>query len=115
MLVSTRQHGDALVIQPMEPRLDAAVAISFKDAVRAAAQEPGSPVILDMSEVDFLDSSGLGAVVAAMKLLGAERPLELAALTPAVAKVFRLTRMDSVFTIHDDAPAAGTPTQRAAG
>lgn len=106
MEVSTRQIGEALVIQPMEPRLDAAVAISFKEAVRNATQSDGAPVILDMSRVEFLDSSGLGAVVAVMKMLGGDRPLELAGLTPAVAKVFRLTRMDSVFTLHDTAPTA---------
>jgi anti-sigma B factor antagonist len=39
------------------------------------------------------------------KLLGPDRPLELAALTPTVEKVFRLTRMDSVFTIRTTAPA----------
>jgi len=32
--------------------------------------------------------------------------LEIAALSPTVEKVFRLTRMDSVFTIHDSAEAA---------
>jgi anti-sigma B factor antagonist len=36
-----------------------------------------------------------------MKLLGAERQLELVGLTPNVAKVFRLTRMDSIFPIHE--------------
>jgi anti-sigma B factor antagonist len=58
--------------------------------------------------VHFLDSSGLGAVVGVMKLLAPERRLELAGLTPTVAKVFRLTRMDSVFTIHP-ALAEGLP------
>ena len=57
-------------------------------------------VVLDMSRVAFLDSSGLGAVVAVMKLLAPDRKLELSGLTPTVEKVFRLTRMDSIFTIH---------------
>jgi anti-sigma B factor antagonist len=100
-------HNPAgLVIRVNEARIDAAVAIEFKEAVRAAAEAPGSPVILDLSAVGFLDSSGLGAVVAIMKLLGPDRPLELAGLTPPVAKVFRLTRMDRIFTIHDTAPRA---------
>jgi anti-sigma B factor antagonist len=100
-------HNPAgLVIQVNAARIDAAVAIEFKEAVRAAAEAPGSPVILDLSSVGFLDSSGLGAVVAIMKLLGPDRPLELAGLTPPVAKVFRLTRMDRIFTIHDTAPRA---------
>ena len=34
------------------------------------------------------------------KLLGPDRVLELSGLTPTVEKVFRLTRMDSIFTIH---------------
>jgi anti-sigma B factor antagonist len=56
--------------------------------------------------VNFLDSSGLGAVVAVMKLLMPARKLELAGLTATVEKVFRLTRMDSVFTIHTVVPGA---------
>jgi anti-sigma B factor antagonist len=54
--------------------------------------------------VEFLDSSGLGAVIAVMKMLGPERRLELAALGPAVERVVRLTRMDTVFTIHAAVP-----------
>lgn len=106
MDITTRQDGQALVISVADSRIDAAVAIEFKEAVRKAADGSGSPVILDLSNVGFLDSSGLGAVVAVMKLLAPDRKLELAALTPPVAKVFRLTRMDSIFTIHDHVPGA---------
>lgn len=81
-------------------RIDAAVAILFKDEMRAATEQGQGRVILDLAQVDFLDSSGLGAVVAAMKQLGADRPLELAALSSTVEKVMKLTCMDRVFTIH---------------
>ncbi len=60
-------------------------------------------IILDMAQVDFIDSSGLGAVVAAMKQVGGGKVLELAGLSPTVQKVFQLTRMDTVFTIHSSA------------
>jgi anti-sigma B factor antagonist len=89
----------ALVIHVGEDRLDAAVAIRFKDKMREITAQPSASVILDLSQVDFLDSSGLGAIVAVMKSLK-PRKLELAGLTPNVRKVFHLTRMDSVFTIH---------------
>ena len=110
MDIATSRAGQALVIAVRDSRIDAAVAIEFKEAVRTEAEAPGNPVILDLSRVSFLDSSGLGAVVAVMKLLGPDRRLELAGLTPPVAKVFRLTRMDSVFTIHADASAAVAAT-----
>lgn len=98
--------GDVLVITPTEPRIDAAVAIQFKDGMRRLTQDKGGRVLLDLRCVDFVDSSGLGAIVGAMKQLGGQARLELASLTPNVAKVFRLTRMDTVFTIHDSADHA---------
>ncbi len=106
---------EGLVIRVNETRIDAAVAIEFKEAVRQAVDLPGDPVIMDLSQVAFLDSSGLGAVVAIMKMLAPDRKLELAGLTPAVAKVFRLTRMDQVFTIHQQPPPAVAPGLSATG
>lgn len=96
--------GRPLVARVRADRIDAAAAIAFKEGMRTVLEQPGAPVILDMGMVDFLDSSGLGAVVAVRKLAGPERPLELAALQPSVARVFRLTRMDRVFTLHETAP-----------
>lgn len=91
-------------------RIDAACAIQFKDRMRDLAQDGPDRVLLDMGQVDFIDSSGLGAIVSVMKMLGKGRKLELAALQPKVRKVLRLTRMDSVFEIHGSMQAA-----RAAG
>lgn len=106
MQISVGQAENALVITVLESRLDAAVAIAFKDIVRGVTVPEGMPVILDLKQVEFLDSSGLGAIVGVMKLLGPERPLEIAALSPPVRKLFRLTRMDTVFRLHDRAPPA---------
>ena len=97
-----------------EARIDAAVAIQFKEAVRSAAGDSARRIVLDMSAVEFLDSSGLGALVAAMKLIGQGRRLELAALGASVERVFRLTRMDTVFTIHPSVPSAFGPSSRLA-
>ena len=104
MELLTETRGDMLVVRVMEDRIDAAVAIQFKDRMRVLVDSAAPRVLLDLSRVVFLDSSGLGAVVAVMKLLGPGRKLELACLTPTVEKVFRLTRMDSVFTLHAAVP-----------
>jgi anti-sigma B factor antagonist len=98
-------HTGLLVIRVNDTRIDAAGAIDFKERMREFIQDDGTRVILDLSNVTFIDSSGLGAVVAVRKSLGPDRPLELASLTPAVEKVFRLTRMDSVFPIHANVPS----------
>lgn len=101
MNLYARELADTLVVEVGEDRIDAACAIQFKDAMRELAGRAGTRVLIDMSRVRFLDSSGLGAVVAARKLLGESRQLELSGLNPAVDKVMRLTRMNAVFPIHD--------------
>ncbi|WP_438992029.1 STAS domain-containing protein [Lentibacter sp.] len=100
MEFSCSEAGDVLIVRVLAARIDAAAALKFKDALRELAGQ-ASHVVLDLRDVEFVDSSGLGAIVAVMKLMGRTRRLDLAGLTPTVDKVFRLTRMDSIFTIHD--------------
>lgn len=99
MHLRSRSEENLQVVSVLENRIDAAVAIEFKDAMRASTDGGSETVVLDLSEVQFIDSSGLGAIVAAMKHMGQSRKLALAGLTPTVEKVFRLTRMDSVFSV----------------
>lgn len=100
MQMSSTERGGYQIVLVDETRIDAAVAIAFKDRMRNLTDGRAGPVVLDLGTVSFIDSSGLGAIVAAMKQLGKDRQLHLAGLLPNVAKVFRLTRMDMVFTIH---------------
>lgn len=106
MKMSFEARGAVGLLHVDETRLDASVAIEFKDRFRDLTDGVAGDVVLDLSQVQFLDSSGLGAVVAARKLLGSGRTLELAGLTPPVAKVMTLTRMHTVFPIHADVDAA---------
>jgi anti-anti-sigma factor len=106
MDLSFEDHGPTRIVRVGAARIDAAIAIRFKDAMRSAMGDEARRIVLDLSQVDFVDSSGLGAIVASMKLLGAERRMDLSGLTPIVDKVFRLTRMDTVFDIYPDTGAA---------
>lgn len=101
MNLQASDFGEIAVISVNSSRIDAASAIRFKDLVRDCAPKSAKRVVLDLADVDFVDSSGLGAIVAVMKLLAPERKLELSGMGATVAKVFSLTRMDQVFTIHD--------------
>lgn len=95
-----------VVVKLAEPRLDAAQAIRFKDRLREVIARHGPLIVLDLGAVDFMDSSGLGAILAMRRALPATHRLELAALTPNVQRVFRLTHMNTIFAIHPAAPAS---------
>ena len=100
MQLQTQTRPKVISVTVIDDRIDAATAIQFKERMRDATKNGPARVVLDLSRVQFLDSSGLGAIVAVKKLLAPDRVLELSGLTPTVEKVFRLTRMDSIFTIH---------------
>lgn len=106
MNFSSRTVGQTQVILVDAARIDASVAIRFKDQLREMTARTPGRVVLDMHKVSFVDSSGLGAIVAAVKQLDSHQKLDLSGLTPGVDKVFRLTRMDSIFAIHSDLDAA---------
>lgn len=106
MELELKKSGSDLVITVPDARLDAAIAVRFKDAVRRHIEGPHDRIVLDLSAVEFLDSSGLGAVVSIFKEVGSRKTFCLAGLNPHVDKVLRLTRMDSVFSIYPDVDSA---------
>ena len=81
MNITSETSGDLQILKVEETRIDAVAAIQFKDTFRKLTADQDNAVVLDLSNVEFIDSSGLGAIVAAMKLLGRDRPLHLAGLT----------------------------------
>lgn len=105
MKLQAEPDGTDLIIRVQGDRIDAAGAVPFKDQILQLAEGGAGRVVLDLSRVDFLDSSGLGALVAIRRMLGG-RALDLMAPTPPVMRVLRLTRMDMVFGIH---PGAESP------
>ena len=101
MEVQERKEGDVLVIEALEKRLDAHVATDFKDKMNRYISSGNHLIILNFSEVDFVDSSGLGAVVSSLKMLGGKGDLVICGLKDLVMRMFKLTRMDRVFHIFD--------------
>ena len=106
MELSAENEERLCVVTVQDGRIDAAVALEFKERVRQLTEAAQRAVLLDLSQVDFIDSSGLGAIVSTMKHLSPDRELVLSGLTPTVARVFKLTRRDSVFAVYSTREAA---------
>ena len=71
-----------------------------EQAFKAAAAKP-SVLVLDMSDVSMMSSAGIGALLKLdVKLRAQKCPLRIAAPQPTIADVFRLARLDGVFTIR---------------
>jgi anti-sigma B factor antagonist len=63
-------------------------------------------VVLDLSAVTFMDSSGLGVLVAAMKALRGRGELRLVRVNPLIQELFNLTGLNRVFLVDADETTA---------
>lgn len=92
---------DDVVVMPVVGRVDAVTAPQLNKSVHVQISSGARFVLLDMSAVTFLSSSGLRSLLLIRKelmTLGGE--LRLAGLQPQVHEVFALTGFTQVFAIH---------------
>jgi anti-sigma B factor antagonist len=82
-------------------RLDLVGANALKDEIRRRLQERPPQIVLNLKNVDFINSSGLGALVSVLKdvrLVGGR--LILSDLAPYVQEIFTITQLANVFEIY---------------
>jgi len=78
----------------------------------ALATADGAPLVLDFSQVPYISSVGLRVLMLASRRVNAQQgKLAMAALTPLVAEVFRISRFDMVLRVFDTVDAAVTALQ----
>ena len=113
MSFECRKENKFSVVTLGENRLDASQANAFRDYMLDLIGTGENNIVLDLSHVNFMDSSGLGAVVAVRKQLMSEEGscMHLAGPQAAVNDLLDLTCMDKVFSIF---PSVGDALQKGA-
>ncbi len=106
--VSIEPHAEVVWAKVQRSDLDDAALTQLQaDVSAAAAQQPKLPVLLDLSQVRFIPSLGLGTLVMLMRnLKKANQRLLLVGVQPDVRTVFAITRLDKLFEMHANAEAA---------
>lgn len=92
---------DLLLFTPRIARLDAQNASEFKAVIFGHDLRRNPLVVLNLQHVEFMDSTGLGAVVAIYKRVSSHGEFGLSNLTPLVEQLFELTRMNNFICIYD--------------
>lgn len=91
----------------LEGRLDALTALELKQAIGEWVDAGQAQLIIDLSRVPFIDSSGLAALVSGLKATRqVGGTLKLAGLSEQASTVFRLTQLDRIFALYPDTAAA---------
>jgi anti-sigma B factor antagonist len=97
-----RVDRDDVRILVARGEIDVACRSEFQDQIVKLISEARSPAYVDLSQVTFLDSSGLGVLVGGMKV-GKTRGVEVVLLSPQpnVLRVLEISGLDEIFTIRD--------------
>ena len=99
MEMKTWKVGEVLVVQPMAKRIDSVTATDFKGTMVDYINDGNLKIVLNLTDVDFIDSTGLGMIVSTLKSLGSDGVMSICCLSDIVKSLFTLTRMNRLFDI----------------
>ena len=100
MQVDTEEQDGVTVLRP-HGRLTMVTAPELRKVVADTVGSGRARLVVDLSGIEFMDSSGLGALVAGLKTARqAGGDLRIAGLGPQVATVLQLTNLDRVLRPH---------------
>jgi anti-sigma B factor antagonist len=98
----TTREGAAVLYVSGE--LDLASAPQLAEALDGLVADP---VVVDLSQCTFLDSAGMGVLLASARALSdSGRSLHLAASDPGILRVLEITAVDTLIAIHPDVESA---------
>jgi anti-sigma B factor antagonist len=103
MEITTREDGRVTILTVSGDLVIGDSESAFKKAVTRLLEEGRIYLLVDLKDVSFLDSSGLGALVRALTNSQKEGgQTKLLNAGPQVRKLLEMTKLDSVFELHDD-------------
>jgi anti-sigma B factor antagonist len=101
LIVQSRMDGDSLLLS-LQGELDLTSAPSFEREIHDAEASTAGRIVLDLSQLDFMDSTGLRALLQARERANAsDRELALRRGPRQVQRVLELTKTVDVFTFED--------------
>jgi anti-sigma B factor antagonist len=101
MALAVTELDGCAVISFQEPiELEGDVSLELKRKLAAIVESGRQRIVLDLGNVEFIDSGGLGALISTLKALRTSNgALVLAALREPVANVLQITRLERVFDV----------------
>jgi anti-sigma B factor antagonist len=103
MELTTREEGRVTILTVQGDLVIGEPESTFKKTVTRLLEDGSVNLLVDLGRVGFLDSSGLGALVRALKNSQQEGgQTKLLHAGPQVRKLLEITKLDSVFELHDD-------------
>ena len=109
--ILTQTNGDVLVVYFNDAQIldESKIQQISEELMAVLGKCPSNKLLLNFNQVKFMSSSVLGRLVHLSKKCKTERiDLKLCNIAPEIMEVFKITRLNKVFEIHDDEQTAIT-------
>jgi len=101
MIKEVRREGQAVVLV-LAGEIDMKCSVKLRSKLLELLKEKPPVLVLNLIQVEFMDSSGLGTLVEALRWSRRNGgQFKLAGLSQAVRNIFEISRLDSVFQVYD--------------
>ena len=101
MQITTNQNGEVTVVA-IDDRLEADTVEAFRTSMHDLAEQGQVKLVLDFSNISFVDSSGLGGLVSAVrKFRQHDGDIKLACINDNVRPLVEIVRLHRIFDIFD--------------
>jgi anti-sigma B factor antagonist len=105
--LSTRQVGDVTVVDVAGRITLGEGSSSLRESIRELIVKGNKRILLNLSEVSYIDSSGIGELVSGFTTVtNAGGQLKLVGLTKRVKDLLQITKLYTVFDVYEDEAAA---------
>ncbi len=105
--INERQAGDVTVLDMSGKITIGEGSVSLRNAIRKLIEEGKKKILLNLSQVSYVDSSGIGEFVASFTAIGREGgQLKLLNLTQKIQDLLAITKLLTVFDTYDDESSA---------
>jgi anti-sigma B factor antagonist len=106
MRFDTARIGDVTVFTVLDSRVTSDNVTALQEEALRRVEEGERKLVLDFGAVEFVDSTGIGTVVALHNKLQDRGVFAVSALQHQVRSLFKLTRMDKVVAVYDSTEEA---------
>ena len=109
------KSGEIVTVHVDSQQLNAAIAPQFKEVVAGIAKRGDRNIIVDLKNIEFIDSTALGALVSGLKSVAPDGHFTLCGANATVEAMLQITRMERILRTYPDEASAREALQGVAG
>lgn len=102
MEIEAEKKDGVVIVRLLERRLDSRASGALREKLMSLVENGADRIVVNFNHVEFIDSSGLSAIVSVLKSMPADGDIVVSEARGAVSQMFKLSRTDKIFPMASE-------------